>query len=82
MAVDQAATQAKIESKLLDMWQEQLGGRQLSLDDDPLQLGATSMQIMSIVGRLAEEMSIEVPIEAMFDAITIAEQAQALSLVA
>jgi hypothetical protein len=38
------------------------------------------MQIMSIVGRLAEEMSIEVPIEAMFDAITIGEQAAALTL--
>jgi acyl carrier protein len=74
--------QAKIEKKLLEMWQEQLGGQRLSADDDPLQLGATSLQIMSIVGRLAEEMSIEVPIEAMFDAITIAEEAEALSLVA
>ena len=77
MTVDQQAT---IESKLLDMWRETLGEDGLSRDDDPLQLGATSMQIMAIVGRLAEEMSIEVPIEAMFDAITIGEQAEALSL--
>jgi acyl carrier protein len=77
VAVDQQAT---IESKLLEMWRETFGDVELTLDDDPLQLGATSMQIMAIVGRLAEEMSIEVPIEAMFDAITIGEQAAALAL--
>ena len=77
MAVDQ---QEAIGSRLLAMWRETLGDDALTLDDDPMQLGATSMQIMSIVGRLAEELSIEVDVEAMFDAITIGEQAVALSL--
>jgi acyl carrier protein len=77
VAVDQEVT---VGSRLLEMWRETLGNEELTMDDDPLQLGATSMQIMSIVGRLAEEMSIEVPIEAMFDAITIGEQAAALTL--
>jgi acyl carrier protein len=79
---DQKVMQTTIEQKLLAMWREALGNEALTADDDPLQLGATSMQIMGIVGRLAEEMSIEVPIEAMFDAITIGEQATALSEVA
>ncbi|MGO9954558.1 MAG: acyl carrier protein [Solirubrobacteraceae bacterium] len=82
MAVDQQVMQTTIEHKLLAMWREALGNEELTADDDPLQLGATSMQIMTIVGRLAEELSIEVPIEAMFDAITIGEQAVALSPVA
>ncbi len=71
--------QATIETKLLHMWRETFGNDGLTLDDDPLQLGATSMQIMTVVARIAEELSIEVPIEAMFDAITIGEQAEALA---
>jgi myxalamid-type nonribosomal peptide synthetase MxaA len=82
LAVDPQTLQTTIEQKLLAMWREALGNEELTADDDPLQIGATSMQIMTIVGRLAEEMQIEVPIEAMFDAITIGEQAEALSRVA
>jgi myxalamid-type nonribosomal peptide synthetase MxaA len=82
LAVDQQVMQTTIEQKLLAMWRETLGNEDLTAYDDPLQLGATSMQIMAIVARVAEEMSIEVPIEAMFDAITIGEQAIALSEVA
>jgi len=67
-----------IQRQLLALWSETLRNDSLTLDDDPLQLGATSMQIMSVIGRLAEEMTIEVPVEAMFDAITIGEQASTL----
>lgn len=70
--------QTTIEDKLLDLWRETLGDDALTLDADPLELGATSMQIMSVIGRIAEEMSLEVPVEALFDAITIGEQASAL----
>jgi acyl carrier protein len=82
LAIDQPVMQTTIEQKLLGIWRETLGNDELTADDDPLRLGATSMQIMTIVGRLAEEMSIEIPIEALFDAITIGEQAIALSQVA
>jgi acyl carrier protein len=71
---------ATIQRELLALWREMLRNDALTLDDDPLQLGATSMQIMSVIGRLAEEMSIEVPVEAMFDAITIGEQASTLRM--
>jgi acyl carrier protein len=70
---------ATIEGKLLSLWRETLGDEGLDLDADPLQLGATSLQIMSVIGRIAEEMAIEVPVEALFDAITIGEQAEALA---
>jgi acyl carrier protein len=42
-------------------------------------LGATSLQIMNVIARLAEEKDIEVPVEALFDAITIGDQAEVLS---
>jgi acyl carrier protein len=71
--------QVTIEHKLLSLWRETLQDDSLDAEADPLQLGATSMQIMSVIGRIAEEMAIEVPVEALFDAITIAEQAQALA---
>jgi acyl carrier protein len=74
--------QTTIEDKLLDLWRETLADDALTLDADPLELGATSMQIMSVIGRIAEEMSLEVPVEALFDAITIGEQASALVMAA
>jgi acyl carrier protein len=72
-------TQETIEAVLLQYWRETLDNDTLAADDDPLMLGATSMQIMSVVARLAEEKSIEVPVDAMFDAITIADQAEVLA---
>ncbi|MGO9959637.1 MAG: phosphopantetheine-binding protein [Solirubrobacteraceae bacterium] len=68
-----------IEDRLLEMWRETLRRDTLTADDDPLQFDVTSMQIMAIVGRLAEELAIEVRVEAMFDAFTIREQAAALT---
>jgi acyl carrier protein len=79
VAVDQQEMQVTIEHRLLELWREVLRNDELTADDDPLQLGVTSMQIIALVGRVAEEMAIEVSIEAMFDAITIHEQAVALS---
>ena len=64
---------------LLGFWRETLANDALTLQDDVMMLGATSVQIMSVIGRVAEELSIEVPVEALFDAITIGDQAEVLS---
>ncbi|MGP0052654.1 MAG: phosphopantetheine-binding protein [Solirubrobacteraceae bacterium] len=64
---------------LLRFWKETLANDALTLDDDVMMLGATSVQIMSVIGRVAEELSIEVPVEALFDAITIGDQAEVLT---
>lgn len=71
-----------IQELLVQMWKEALENDGLTLDDDVLMLGATSLQMMHVIGRLAEDLSIEVPVEALFDAITIRDQAEALSAVA
>ena len=71
--------QTTIAEALLALWRETLDNDALTLDDDPLMLGATSMQIMNVIARVAEDLAIEVPVEAMFDAITIGDQAEVLA---
>lgn len=71
--------QAAIADTLLSLWRETLQNDGLTLDDDVMMLGATSMQIMTVIGRMADELGIEVPVEPLFDAITIGDQAEALS---
>jgi hypothetical protein len=73
-----AIQQTTLQEALVQMWREALGNDELTLEDDVLMLGATSLQIMNVIGRLAEDLSIDAPVEALFDAITIREQAEAL----
>jgi acyl carrier protein len=68
-----------VAESLLHFWRETLANDALTLEDDVMMLGATSVQIMSVIGRVAEELSIEVPVEALFDAITIGDQADVLA---
>lgn len=67
-----------IETRLLELWREVLGSETITLDDDVLQLGATSLQMMSVIGRIATQLGTDVPLEAFFDAITIGDQATVL----
>jgi len=64
---------------LLALWRKTLDDDALTPEDDPLMLGATSLQIMAVIGEIAEQAAIEVPVEALFDAVTIADQAEVLA---
>lgn len=70
--------EAAMGDQLLALWRKTLGNEDLTRDDDPLMLGATSLQIMSVISQIAEQMAIDVPVEALFDAITIGDQANVL----
>lgn len=70
---------SEIEPKLLMLWRETLSLPAITLDDDVLKLGATSLHMMSIISLLSDEYSIDIPVEALFDAITISDQAAALA---
>jgi acyl carrier protein len=68
-----------IEPKLLKMWREALGLPTITLDDDVLKLGATSLHMMSIISQIADEYAVDIPVEALFDAITISDQVETLN---
>jgi acyl carrier protein len=76
---DTSDLRSSIEPKLLEMWRETLGSTSITLEDDVLKLGATSLHMMSVISQIAEDYGIDVPVEALFDAVTISDQAEALA---
>jgi len=68
----------QILDRLLELWRDTLADETVGADDDVLQLGATSLQMMTVVGQIAEEFDLDVPVEVLFDAVTIADQWRAL----
>ena len=67
------------ETVLATLFGEVLGITQVGIDDRFFDLGGHSLSVMRLVARIRAELSVEVPIRAVFDAPTVAELAQWLS---
>jgi acyl carrier protein len=74
---DLSGQQPAFEARLVEFWCEILG-RPVTPEDDVLQLGASSLQIMTVIGQIADEFEVDIPVEVVFDAITIRDQAIAM----
>ena len=68
----------RVHAQLLALWREVLERDDLTEHDDPLELGATSIQLMAVIGRVGDELSIDAPIDEILDARSIGAQAEAL----
>lgn len=64
------------EKSLANFWSHVLGIDQIDRDDDLFDLGATSLALVMVLTAVDEEMNINVDMEAMFMAPTIAAQAR------
>lgn len=60
------APKNEIEMELLEICGEVLGKNSISLHDDLFELGAHSLNIMSIVARIYQRFEVEVPLEVVF----------------
>lgn len=54
-----------IESKIYQIWKKIIGEKSISLDDDFLDVGATSLQVITMVAEISKLFSIEVDLEVL-----------------
>jgi acyl carrier protein len=64
-----------IEQQVLNIWKEILGLDSISTQDGFMKLGGDSMKIMSLISRVYTEFGIELPLESIFNSVTVQELA-------
>jgi amino acid adenylation domain-containing protein len=67
------APQTELEQQLASIWQDVLNVSTITIDDNFFELGGHSILVFQIISRLREELKIELPIQDLFQAPTIAE---------
>jgi len=70
-----STSRTEAEATLSRIWCEVLGLDVIGPDDDLFDLGATSLALVMVLTMIDETMNIDIDMEAMFGATTIAEQA-------
>jgi acyl-coenzyme A synthetase/AMP-(fatty) acid ligase/acyl carrier protein len=70
------APRTALEEKIAGIWAELLGVRVVGADDSFLELGGNSMLATRFIVRLRDELAIDLPVRALFDAPTVAEIAR------
>jgi amino acid adenylation domain-containing protein len=68
---DYAAPQTAAQRTIAAAWQDTLGVGQVGLDDNFLLLGGDSVTAASIIGRIARELGVQVPLRVFFEAATV-----------
>jgi amino acid adenylation domain-containing protein len=77
-AADQRAPLTDAEQRLLKIWQEILGPLDLRADAGFFEHGGNSLRATQLVSRICREFRVDIPLRAVFERPTIAEQAAML----
>jgi amino acid adenylation domain-containing protein len=73
------APDSPIEKQLATMWAELLGAERVGIHDDFFALGGHSLVAMQLVSRIMAAMQVELPLDALFNAPTIAGLARRIA---
>ncbi|MCP4927635.1 MAG: amino acid adenylation domain-containing protein [Gammaproteobacteria bacterium] len=73
------APRNEIEQQLAAMWSELLGIDQVGIEDDFFALGGHSLVAMQVVSQIMQAMGVQLPLEVLFDAPTIASLAESVN---
>ena len=65
------APNSPLEAKLVEIWQEILGVEQIGIRDNFFDLGGHSLLVVQIVSRLHDSLSIDFPLRAVFENLTV-----------
>ncbi|MFN0223043.1 amino acid adenylation domain-containing protein, partial [Paenibacillus sp. KR2-11] len=68
-----------LEAQLAAIWQEVLGVPKVGVHDNFFELGGHSLRAASLIGKLYEEMNVELPFRDVFSAPTVEGMAEAVS---
>ncbi|ADL52201.1 amino acid adenylation domain protein [Clostridium cellulovorans 743B] len=69
--VEYEAPRNELEEKLVEMWQEVLGVKNIGINDNFFELGGHSLKATTLVGRIHKELGIQVPLKEVFGIGTI-----------
>jgi acyl-coenzyme A synthetase/AMP-(fatty) acid ligase len=73
-----AAPETSLQRRLAVLWGEVLGVERVGLHDNFFELGGHSLLATRLVARIREELATDVPLRALFEAVTVAELAAIL----
>ena len=77
-AADSASPRSPLEEVLVEIWQEVLGLPQVGIHDNFFQLGGHSLLATRVIAFIYDALQIELPLRRIFEAPTIAEQAEVI----
>jgi len=73
------AARTDVEKTLVRIWAEAIGISQVGIYDNFFELGGHSLAAVQIVSRAIKEFGVEMPLQSLFSAPTVAEMAQVIS---
>jgi acyl transferase domain-containing protein len=73
------APRTETEHAVAAIWQEILGIAELGVDDNFFELGGHSLLATAVIGRLREKFGLDVPLQVLFDAQTVASMADVIA---
>jgi thioester reductase-like protein len=78
LQVDYVAPRTRLEERIASAWREVFGVREVGVYDSFYELGGTSLMAPRLVFKLRDRLQAEVPLDALYDAPTIADLAARL----
>ena len=75
---ERVAPRTPTEETLHGIWREVLGVEQMSVEENFFELGGHSLLATQVVSRMREAFGVEVPLRALFEAVTIERLAEAV----
>jgi acyl transferase domain-containing protein/acyl carrier protein len=73
LSTDYVPPRNELENTIARIWKELLGVDELGIDDNFFELGGHSLLAIQVISRLRDIFEVELPIEALFEAPTVAE---------
>ncbi|EYF05057.1 amino acid adenylation domain-containing protein [Chondromyces apiculatus] len=73
------APRSALEEQLAEVWRTTLGASRVGVHDNFFELGGHSLLAMQLVARMRKTLGVELPLRAIFDAPTVAMQAEVVA---
>jgi acyl carrier protein len=77
--IEHVAPRTAVEQRLVSIWCQLLGLDRIGIHDNFFRLGGHSLLAAQVIGRIAQDLHVELPVGVLFDKATIEELASAVA---